>query len=341
MPETFNHSKILPLKTVGLFFMIFCSGCSLKKEVVNPIVCNQNFQQAFANKTIDVVAPGSGTNIKKIQNLKELTCFHLNIPKDLVTENIPLHANLDKPRYQFLENALCNPSKNTIIWALRGGYGSGRLIERLEILKKPKTEKLFIGFSDNTALHLFLSQKWHWKTIHGAGLIEILDSDKNPNNFKIIADIVSNKTSTLVLNNLKPLNDQAKNLKKMKGLLTGGNLSIVQSSIGTSWQIETAEKILFLEDINEPGYRIDRILNHLKQAGVFKKVKGIIFGDFTDPEDKWINFTLERFALDNKIPVFKTDQFGHGHINYPLIYNSKSEIVFSRDDNNYSLIMHW
>ena len=319
--------------------VVICSGCSLNKA--NPILCDQYFQRAFSNKTIEVVAPGSGTDMNAIHDLEALTCLNVNIPQNLVTQDIPLHANLDKQRFLFLKNALLSPSKDTIIWSLRGGYGSARLINSLEKLKKPKTEKLFIGFSDITALHLFLSQKWQWKTIHGAGLADILNKDKDPNNFMEIAEIVSDKTSILRINNIKPLNDLAKKLKKTRGLLTGGNLSIVQSSIGTSWQINTTGKILFFEDINEPGYRIDKMLNHLKQVGIFKNVKGIIFGDFTDPEDKLIDMALERFALETKIPVFKTNQFGHGHTNYPLIYNSKAEIIFSHDDNSHSLVMHF
>lgn len=340
MPAFFKQFKRVPfVKIGGLFLVVICSGCSYNK--VNPILYDQHFQHAFANKTIKVVAPGSGTDIKAIHALEALTYFNVNIPQNLVTQDIPLHANSDKQRFLFLKDAFLSPSKNTIIWSLRGGYGSARLINGLEKLKKPKTEKIFIGFSDITALHLFLSQKWQWKTIHGAGLVDILNPRKNPNNFRKIAEIVSGDASISRINNIMPLNDLAKKLKNVRGLLTGGNLSIVQSSIGTSWQIKAAGKILFLEDVNEPGYRIDKMLNHLKQAGVFKNVKGIIFGDFTDPEDKLIDMALERFALETKIPVFKTDQFGHGHTNYPLIYNSKSEIIFSHADNNYSLVMHF
>ena len=332
----------LPLsKIFGSLLILFCSGCALFKPSMNPVIHDPEFQHRLANRKIMVVATGSGTEIKNLEKLKNLAALSVSIPDNLVTNDIPLHANTDEERLRYLKEALFNPSKNTIVWALRGGYGSARLIEELNKLAKPKTEKLFIGYSDITALHLFLAQKWNWKPIHGASFIELLDPEKDPDNFHKLSAIISGQTSRLQMDNLKPLNNQAKALKKVKGSLTGGNLTIIQSGIGTKWQMKAAGKIVFFEDINEPGYKMDRVLNQLNQSGLLQGVKGIIFGDFTSPEDDdLVDLALERFATKTNIPVFKTEQFGHGKMNYPLVYNARSEITFNKKNNKYSLIMY-
>jgi len=324
--------------------LVLCNtGCtqfrSAGKTNFSPVINNLEFQKVVSEQKIELIAPASGVERESIELLKSLPFMKLAIPQDLLNNSIVFHANSDQARLKFLKTALCRHSQDSIIWAIRGGYGSARLIEGLKKLSRPPCEKMFIGYSDITALHLFLSQQWHWKTIHGAGLAELLNAKKDPKNFEKIADLIAKKRSMITLNNLKPLNPNRLHSKKLSGLLTGGNLTIVASSIGTSWQIETAGKILFLEETGERGYRIDRTLNHLKQAGIFRKVKAIIFGEFTMPSDETVTLALERFAMEIKIPVFKTDEFGHGEKNYPLVYNAKSEIIEERESEQFSLNM--
>ncbi len=298
---------------------------------MNVVVENPDFQQALSPYIIKVVAPASAATadpdaMAKIASLPNL---RIEIPLDLIADKVAYHANTDEARLKSLKAALLDKAGNTIVWTLRGGYGSARLLDGLKKLSKPKYEKIFIGFSDVTAIHLFLSQKWQWKTIHGAGLVEVLDPNKDPGNLQKIADWISTRSPVAHLLDLQPVNAPAKKAKKIMGRLTGGNLSIVQTSVGTHWQIKTAGKIIFLEDVKEKGYRIDRTLYHLKQAGIFKKAKAIILGDFIEG-DEHVNLALTRFASDIKVPVFKSDHFGHGRINHPLIYNAKSEIVLNK-----------
>lgn len=292
-------------------------------------------------KTIKLIAPASGTDPNIIEQLRKLGHLHIDIPHNILAENSAFHANSDEERLLQLKHVLYDSSNNTIIWALRGGYGSARLLEQLQQSKKPEIEKIFIGFSDITALHLFLSQQWQWKTIHGAGLAKILDPNQDPENFQRIEAIISKREKNLVLDPLLPLNTAALNTPKIAGRITGGNLSIIQTSIGTSWQIQTADKILFLEDVGEKGYKIDRTLNHIKQTGLFNGVKAIVFGQFTDSLDtSEAPVAIERFANDTDIPVFKNEQFGHGNINYPIVYNADSEIRLNKNKGNFTWTMH-
>lgn len=308
-----------------------------EEPAYNQAVTQPDFQKAFQERIVHLIAPASGCAPEIIDQLKNIPHFKVDVPENLMEKNIIFHANSDVNRFLQLKKALDDPSNNTIIWALRGGYGSARLMEDLNQCPKPKTEKWFIGSSDVTALHLFLSQKWGWHTIHGAGLSNILNPKQDPQNFERIATIVSKAQKTLTLGPLIPLNERARLTKTISGRITGGNLTMLQTSIGTPWQVQTAGKILFLEETGEKGYKIDRTLNHLKQAGLLKNVCAIVLGQFIAPDtlnptessdiEKGIEVALERFAEDTQIPVFKNEQFGHGLANYPIVYNADSKIV--------------
>lgn len=316
------------------------------KENFNAVLEDKKFQEVFQKKTIQVIAPASGTSPEKIEQLRSLSLyvFHLDIPENILSPSFPYHASNDESRFQQLKMALLNPN-NAIIWTLRGGYGSARLLDNLRKIPKPEQQKIFIGFSDNTALHLFLSQEWGWNTIHGSGFAQLLEQEQNHLNYLKISDIISKKSASQTLTDLKPMNQIARNIKTVKGPLTGGNLTLLENSIGTYWQVKAEEKILFIEEVGEKGYRIDRSLFHLYQAGILKNVKAIVLGQFLAPiNDNTIPFALNRFAeeMDHQyagIPVYKSEQFGHDKINYPLIYNVFSEVVFDESHNNYQLSM--
>lgn len=311
---------------------------SLKSQY-NAILQDKFFKEMFQSYPIKVVAPASGADPQHLATLQALTELKIEIAPNLLSKDIIFHSNNDEIRFALLKAALYDKSKNTILWTLKGGYGSARLINRLRFLPKPKQEKTFIGFSDNTALHLFLAQHWEWKTIHGSGLLQLLNPEADPQNFQKIAEIIAKKTSKLQITHLMAFNAQANHPKKISGPLIGGNLATIQSGIKTAWQMKAAGKIVFLEDTGEKGYSIDRMLYQLREAGLFKGVKGVVFGNFTDAPLDDIMIALERFAKEVQIPVYKTDQFGHGSINYPLVYNAASEIV-PKGPNEFALIMH-
>lgn len=324
---------------LGLVVVLFCSGCTMHKEKeyqFNSIVYSEKFKSIMAAQKVMLVAPASGTDPKRIEKLKSLNL--LQIPEDFSASGMIYHSNSDEERLRLLKKALYDPSGDTVVWTLRGGYGSARLIEELKKLPKPKREKIFIGYSDITALHLFLSQHWNWHPIHGPGLDDLLNKDKDSQNFNSVLDIIAKKVDKIEIEHLKPLNQEATKAKRISGPITGGNMTMVQTSLGTDWQIDANHKILFLEDHKEQGYKLDRTLSHFKQAGILKNVKAIVFGDLGD--DETAIFALERFAAETKIPIFKTDQFGHTKTNIPMIYNSKSDIVKENDSLEHQLIMH-
>ncbi|AFB21180.1 LD-carboxypeptidase [Rickettsia canadensis] len=278
------------------------------------------------NIPITVVAPASGADNKTLSDLKNINGLNLQIFSKCFTKSkLPFLASSDEVRFNCLQDALFDESDNAV-WVLRGGYGSARLIPYLQKLSKPLKEKFFIGYSDITALHIFLSQEWGWHTIHGSNIADLLKPDKDQSNLTKIAEILKGKVKQVTIDNLVPLNKIAKSSNLVNGKLTGGNLTMLQTSIGTNWQIKTRGKILFLEDVNVVAFRLDRDLLHLKQAGLLEDVKAIIFGSF-DKDSEGTMLVLRNFADSLNIPVFKTNRFGHDKINDPIIYNTDSKII--------------
>jgi muramoyltetrapeptide carboxypeptidase len=277
-------------------------------------------------KRISLIAPSypfPEEDIKLTKDYLESLGMKVSVPADLLGEDL-LCANQDPKRLAHLQAALEDPSID-VVWLLRGGYGLTRLLPDLFHMKKPDKEKLFIGFSDGTALHVFLNQIWSWPTLHGAIALQIAKKKVGAQTIELTLRMLREGLNVPCPLSLKPLNEKAKELKSLSGILIGGNLCLIECSLGTPWQINTSGKILFLEDVSERGYRIDRMLVHLEQARIFEEAKAIIFGDFIDGEEadgsSLVLPVLERFAKKSAVPVFNLPGCGHGDENIPLPFN--------------------
>jgi len=279
---------------------------------------------------ISLIAPASSAPVDVFENTLELT------KKDI---KVSFHPKFNRTKLYFAQerdfqiqdfiSSLNSPSP--VMWSLRGGYGSMRLIPELLKIKKPKITKCFIGFSDNTALHLFLNQKWNWPTLHGINYSSIPYHKKEYQELlKILRGEVKEKSFRL-----KPLNSAAKDLTHIEGVITGGNLRIVQSSLGTPWQIKTKGKILFLEDVGERGYSIDRMFEQLYQAGIIgPEVKAIVLGAFTEGLEKngkdMKDKAIKRWSQILPIPLYANLPCGHGTKNFTLPFNTPTLIKSSQ-----------
>ncbi len=277
---------------------------------------------------IDIVAPSSTvpanelpTYYEKAKAILASVGLIAHIPNDLIAlGKDPFSANTLKYRSRHLIDSLTNKTSKAI-WAIRGGYGAAKLIPALESIDPPKQAKLLLGFSDITALHLFLENKWHWSSMHSAVINQII---RNPKLLEELKPIIFGEQTSINYYQLTPLNDSALKTQIIDASITGGNLSIVQTSLATSWQIDATDKIIFLEDVDEQGYRIDRMLNQLLQAGIFKSAKAIIFGEFTPPrmpegKPDLCALALKNFAQILNIPVLSLPIIGHNiNHNSPL-----------------------
>lgn len=279
---------------------------------------------------IDVVAPASPCSREALENgvrWIEEAGFVARVPDNIIKTDVFFAAPL-KEQLESLKAAIYSDSK--MLWSLRGGYGSMRLLPFMRKWKKPKTQKLFMGFSDVTALQLFFTQEWGWSVIHGRN-ISAMTPDKSSKDRNEVYDILTGKKDELVYKNLKPMNDLAKRAKTIKGTVTGGNLALLQTSIKTSWELDPRGKIVFMEDVGERGYAIDRMLEQLWQAGILNKgPKALVLGDFIEGLEKdgrdLTGVALERFAERAPYPVFKGLKCGHGEVNFSLPFNTPAEL---------------
>lgn len=292
---------------------------------------SNNWQYLHPGDIIDVVAPsswGSREDMKAgIQFLESLGLI-VRVPKKLITPDF-VYANEAKVVLKSLKKAFYN-SDSKAIWCLRGGSGTFRLIPEMQSWKKPKKTKLFVGISDITLLHLFLNEKWDWPTLH-APMINMLaprrSSKKERDDLK---KVIFGQSNVNVFNKLIPMNNSAKKPKSIKAKMVGGNLCLVESTLGTKYSVNFKDKFVFLEDIDERGYALERSLAHLENANSFNKVKGVIFGDFVggaerDGRDYTLK-ALKRFAERSPFPVLRGVESGHGSLVRSLPLNTMCEL---------------
>lgn len=192
-------------------------------------------------------------------------------------------AGSDAQRARDLNRAFASPEFKGI-FCLRGGYGSPRILPLLDLEMIRKNPKCFVGFSDITALHLAFNQLCGFQTFHGPmpssdyktldslsliSLTQQLFTDASPGT---LPHPPGHRPSVLIPG-------------EARGVLTGGNLTLLVHTLGSPYEIDTRNKILFLEETGEPLYRIDRSLTALALAGKFRDCRGILLGTFTETGD--------------------------------------------------------
>jgi len=294
-----------------------------------------NLKPLSRGDLIDIVAPGSACSNEQLE--KAVCWIEKNGYKARVHSEIlkpqKFLAQTDAYRFRSLKKALL-ATDSKAVWCLRGGYGSFRLWPELLKLKKPKNAKILIGLSDITSLHQFLNQKWNWPSLHASLLDRIGQGKLSSLDEKELLDILQYVKVKNEFSNLKPLNESAIAKKKIQGVVQGGNLATYVVSLGTRMQLKQLQSkkiILFFEDIGERGYKVDRFLNHLKQAGIFDLVEAVVFGDFTDCRESngqdLVPETLQDFAQSLRIPVFSGVESGHGDVQRPLFFNTRATLT--------------
>lgn len=286
-----------------------------------------------SSSVIDLITPGSSVTSKQVQEaVKQVESLGFKArfrdclikPSDLSRSASPhiisLNSSVINKKFQNLKEVLTAPDSKAI-WCIRGGYGSQKLMPHLLKMKKPLKPKIFIGYSDVTVIHVFLNKKWKWPSLHFPVLAHISNSSlATLQRFKSL--LKGNQKQQNFLN-LKLLNRNFINKKiRSKGkicissYLMGGNLSLVHSSIGTPWAGSFQNKILFLEDIGEAPYRLDRALWQMLNAGVFKGIKALVLGDFIYSASKKSKYEMKKvfqsFADHVSFPVVEGVPCGHG-----------------------------
>lgn len=279
--------------------------------------------------TIAIIAPAGilknrQATIQKAKNLLESwgLCVVLG---DNLFKNGHHFAGSDIQRTSDFQKALDNPNIRAI-WAARGGYGSVRILDKLNYENFKKNPKWIIGYSDITAFHNHIHNKGI-ETIHGMMATSL---EENPK--EIIQTILSFKKA--LFGQKISYNISSSEFNKegiVEGQLVGGNLAILSSMLGSESQLNTNEKVLFIEEIGEYKYSIDRMLQSLKRAGYFENVNGLIVGDISSIKKNSTQWgsSIEQLILDvvpKNIPVLFDFPAGHKADNRALIFGRKVKL---------------
>lgn len=233
------------------------------------------------------------------------------------------YAGTEKERITDMNWALNDPEISAV-WASRGGYGCQQLIQHLKLKKFIENPKWYIGYSDNTVIQSYLLKKGVC-SIHGQ-TIKTSSFGVTDESYDLIFDIIKGKKPNYTLKKNR-FNKEG----SIAGELVGGNLALIYALLGTKYSFDFKDKILFIEDIGENFYALDRMIMSLELAGVFRKIKGLIIGGMTNmgdaKENKAYEESFDEFAYQliserlskYKFPVVFGFPNGHIHDNRPLI----------------------
>jgi len=305
----------------------------LKTQLIQP-------EYLKSGDTISIIAPSGVLNnfdnkITKAINIFKSWGLNVVIGNHIFDKNGHF-AGTDKNREKDFQKVLDNKNIKAI-WCARGGYGAVRIIDNLNFDSYLKNPKWIIGFSDITVIHNKLNLL-NSESIHAMMITGFDDIDQNN-------DSLSKLKTVLFGDNLSYSINSNKNNKtgKSEGILVGGNLTLIQSTIGSKTELKMKDKILFIEEIGEYAYHIDRMLHSLKRAGYFENCKGLIVGQISDVKKNTTDFgrSINEIILDildeYNFPILFDFPAGHEKTNFPIILGrkvildvskSKSKVIF-------------
>lgn len=246
-----------------------------------------------------------------------------------------LYSGSEQQRIDDLNWAL-NDSSIDAIWATRGGYGCQHLLRHINLNSFRKNPKWYIGYSDNTVIQSFLLKKG-FASIHGQ-TIKTSSFGVTPKSYEGITDILQGKKPKYHFQST-----EYNRKGKAEGLLVGGNLSLVYALLGTPYSFDFKDRILFIEEIGEDFYALDRMLISLDLAGVFKKIKGLVVGGMTnmgkEADNKDYEASFDGFAnqiihhriAEYDFPVVYDFPNGHIYDNRPLIIGGNVVLESGKD----------
>ena len=244
-------------------------------------------------------------------------------------------AGTPQQRANDINQMFSDPNIDAIFCA-RGGYGANRVLPLLDYDLIQSKPKIFMGYSDVTAFLTSITQKTGLVTFHGP----MLSTFKNklvPYNLDTLVNVLSGKEDIRIV---EPNELKSTILKSGKaiGPLWGGNMCLLGNQLGTKNQLNTDGVILFIEDVDESLYAFDRMLFHMKEAGMFENIRGLIVGELTEMKDQIIPFgkTTDEIILDIcgdlNIPIVTNFPCGHGNYQATLPISLPVEL---RADKNF------
>ena len=269
------------------------------------------------NATIGILSPSSWmseSDLKKAVSVFENKGYNLVLGESIfLMDNT--YAGTPEQRANDINGMFANPDIHIIICA-RGGYGANRVLPLLDYDLIKANPKIFMGYSDITALLISITQKTDLITFHGP-MLTTFKNGMVDYNFNLKEKTLSGDKNIVI----QPPTDLPMKVLKSgnaSGPLLGGNLCLLVNRLGSKDQLQTDGAILFLEDIGEYFYAFDRMLVHAKEAGMFENIKGLIIGQLVDMKDQDTPFgkTTDEIVMDVcgnfDIPIISNFPCGHG-----------------------------
>ncbi|MFH1413393.1 MAG: LD-carboxypeptidase [Candidatus Omnitrophota bacterium] len=292
--------------------------------------------------TIGIVAPAwsfDPRNFKRgVDKLNNLG-FKVKFDKSIFNKYWSM-AGYDQQRAAQVNRMFADREVKAILCA-KGGYGSIRILPYLDKKIIRRNPKIFVGYSDITILLSYLYRIANMAVFHGPVVSGEIHNNMNPITFKYLLRSI---TQPQKLGRLKFPGMKSLNRGRATGVLVGGNLSLIMGTIGTPYDINTDNKVLFLEDMGEDLETIDSYLMQLKLTGKFRKIKGIVFGKMVDCRDRsgkkyTIKDILRDMLRDIDVPIIFGFPSGHrfsGQINVTLPFG----VSVTVDGDNAGLILN-
>lgn len=249
------------------------------------------------NDTIRIIAPARKILIEElkysVQLLKNLD-YHVEFGKNLFGQYYQF-SGTDKERILDFQEAL-DDKKVKAIWCAKGGYGSIRVIDHLDFSTFALHPKWICGYSDMTVFHVCINTVIHCPSIHATMPGSIQGGEMDINSFNTLMEILQKGKISYSIP-AHPLNRKG----KTTGILCGGNLSVLYALNGSVTELQTENKILFIEDLDEYLYHIDRMMICLKRAGKLNKLAALIVGGMTDMHDNIVPYgkTAEEIIMEH------------------------------------------
>lgn len=307
----------------------------LAKEVM-PVIFPKHLKKG---DLVGIIAPSSPISEKALKigvhKIKEMG-YRVKLGTNVFRENGYL-AGTDKERLADFHEMILDSNVKAIFFA-RGGYGSARIAHSINYADVKNNPKIIWGYSDITYLHTAIRQKTGLVTFHGP----MVESDMGTDNFNELSlsmfEQLLKPTKLIYSESISPL--KVLSAGKATGKLVGGNLSLLVSTIGTPFEIDTKNKILFIEDIGESPYEVDRMLNQLKMSNKLSEVTGIVIGDFAKTESKkgptlTLDQVFNHYLNNELIPVMSGFKIGHCTPHFAIPLGTEATI----NTNNKTLIM--
>lgn len=262
--------------------------------------------------------------------------FEVMLGKHLFSEHFQF-AGTDKERLEDLQYAI-NDTAATAVLCARGGYGTVRLLDKLNLDAFSRYPKWLVGFSDVTALHSYVNSKGI-ATVHGVMPRYYFGSNRQPGQSLIsLMKLLRGAGAEYQL----PCSARYR-AGSATGMLTGGNLSVVSGLMGTPFEPDTNGKILFLEDIDEYLYHTDRMLRQLKLGGKLDNLAGLVIGNFTNMKDNDSPFgstvreIIAEVVDEFDYPVYFDFPAGHDELNLALAFGMRWELKVAETGTTFRL----